>query len=141
MATAVVGAAPPVAPAAFHDDFWVVTLPKWNKSTVQLVEGALSSKQTLKDVDFEGKRALVRVDYNVPFGPDGKISDTSRIDQTKETLQYLLDPARKVKCVVLVCHLGRPGGQFKREEFSLRRVVDVSPETRPRARGERALAD
>jgi phosphoglycerate kinase len=65
-------------------------------------------KKTLRDVDVEGKRVLVRVDYNVPQDPTGKITDNSRIRETLPTLRYLRDAGART---ILVSHLGRPDGK------------------------------
>jgi phosphoglycerate kinase len=63
------------------------------------------TKKTVKDIDVDGKRVLVCVDYNVPINDDGTIADDSRIRASIETLQYLIDH----KCsLVLMSHLGRP---------------------------------
>lgn len=61
-------------------------------------------KKTIRETDIEGKRVLLRVDYNVPL-ENGKISDDYRIEQSLPTIQFLLER----NCKVIVCsHLGRP---------------------------------
>ncbi len=79
-------------------------------------------KKTLKDMDFTGKRCLVRVDFNVPMSKTeaGKITDDTRMNAALPTIQYLLDKKAKV---ILMSHLGRPKGQAN-PEFSLKPVAD-----------------
>ncbi|EFK93670.1 phosphoglycerate kinase [Finegoldia magna] len=76
------------------------------------------NKKTLKDLNVENKRVLVRVDFNVPI-KDGVITDTNRIEASLTTIKYLIDNNAKV---ILMSHLGRPKGEPK-PEFSLKPVA------------------
>ena len=64
-------------------------------------------KKTIKDVDVNGKRALVRCDFNVPL-KDGVITDDTRIIGAIPTIKYLCDNGAKV---ILMSHMGRPEGE------------------------------
>ncbi|WP_099207975.1 phosphoglycerate kinase [Urinicoccus timonensis] len=74
--------------------------------------------KTLDQGNFKGKTVLVRVDFNVPM-KDGVITDTTRIERSLETIQYLRDQGAKI---VLLSHLGRPKGQAQ-EAMSLAPVA------------------
>lgn len=77
------------------------------------------NKVTIKDIDVNGKKVLLRCDFNVPLDDKLNITDKTRIVAALPTIKYLLENGAKL---ILCSHLGRPKGQVKKE-FSLAPVA------------------
>jgi len=77
------------------------------------------SMQTLNDFNFENKKALIRVDFNVPLNSDFMVTDATRIEAAKTTIIKVLEDGGSA---ILMSHLGRPKGV--EDQFSLRHIVD-----------------
>ncbi|MCD6117976.1 phosphoglycerate kinase [bacterium] len=77
------------------------------------------NKLSIKDLDLKGKRALIRVDFNVPFDKNQNITDDTRIQAALPTIRYAIDKGARV---VLMSHLGRPKGKVV-PEMSLKPVA------------------
>src|SRR5690554_318765 len=80
--------------------------------------------KTIKDFDFSNKKALIRVDFNVPRNEGNEVTDTTRIQAAKPSIDYIL---KKGGTCVLMSHLGRPKG--KEEDLSLKHIVNAVSET------------
>ncbi len=77
------------------------------------------NKKTVRDIDVNGKKVLVRCDFNVPQDEKGTITDDRRIREALKTIKYLLDNKAKV---ILCSHLGRPKGEVN-PKYSLKPVA------------------
>lgn len=79
--------------------------------------------QTLDNFDFNNKKALIRVDFNVPLNDQFEVTDDTRIRAAKDTIITILEDGGSC---VLMSHLGRPKG--KEEKYSLKHIVDTVTE-------------
>ena len=75
--------------------------------------------KTINDFNFKDKKALVRVDFNVPQDDQLKVTDNTRIVAVKPTIEKILKDGGSV---ILMAHLGRPKGEVK-DEFSLKHIL------------------
>lgn len=79
--------------------------------------------KTINDINFAGKKALIRVDFNVPQDENKKVTDNTRIVAAKPTIDKILNDGGSV---ILMTHLGRPKGKVN-PDFSLSHILgDVS---------------
>ena len=79
--------------------------------------------KTLNDFNFKNKKALIRVDFNVPLNDKFEVTDATRIVSAKPTIIKILEDGGSC---ILMSHLGRPKGV--QDEFSLRHIVDTIEE-------------
>ena len=93
-----------------------------NRKMVSLVPEKIAMK-TVKDVDFKDKKALIRVDFNVPLNEDLEVTDITRIEAAKPTIIHILEEGGSC---ILVSHLGRP--KQREDKFSLRHIVNSATE-------------
>ena len=74
--------------------------------------------KTLNSFNFENKKALIRVDFNVPLNEEFKVTDATRIKSAKPTIIKILEDGGSC---ILMSHLGRPNG--REEKFSLKHII------------------
>lgn len=76
----------------------------------------------MRHIDFNNKKVLVRVDFNVPLNDQLEVTDTTRIEKAIPTLQYMLDHG----AALIVCtHLGRPKPGADNSKYSTQHIVPV----------------
>ena len=80
--------------------------------------------KTLEDFNFENKKALIRVDFNVPLDEDFNVTDTTRIEAAKPSIIKVLEDGGSA---ILMSHLGRPKGE-KNSDFSLQHICKTASE-------------
>ena len=74
--------------------------------------------KTVNDIDFKGKRALIRVDFNVPLNDSLRVADSTRIEAAVPTIEKIIKDGGKV---ILMSHMGRPKGQVN-SDMSLKNI-------------------
>lgn len=75
--------------------------------------------KTVNDINFSGKKAVIRVDFNVPLDENFQVTDANRIEAAKPTIDKILNDGGSA---ILMSHLGRPKG--KEEKYSLKHIVN-----------------
>lgn len=79
--------------------------------------------KTVNDFNFKDKKAIIRVDFNVPFNDDMEVTDATRIEAAKPTIHKILEDGGSC---ILMSHLGRPKNQ--EPEFSLKHIIAKASE-------------
>lgn len=79
--------------------------------------------KTLNNFDFNNKKAIIRVDFNVPLDENFNVTDTTRIEAAKPTIDHILSNGGSV---ILMSHLGRPKGA--QDKYSLKHILKTTSE-------------
>lgn len=77
-------------------------------------------KKSIKDFKVQGKKVILRVDFNVPINKNGVISNDKRILESLPTIKYLIEQKAKI---IIIAHLGRPKGEYN-ESLSLKPIAE-----------------
>ena len=78
--------------------------------------------KSIDQTNFNGQKVLIRVDYNVPLNEQFEVTDTTRIERTKETISNITEEGG---IAILMSHLGRPKGEVN-EKYSLKHIVKTA---------------
>ncbi|QBA65385.1 phosphoglycerate kinase [Muriicola soli] len=80
--------------------------------------------KTIDDIDFSNKKALIRVDFNVPLNSEFEVTDTNRIEAAKPSILKVLEDGGSA---ILMSHLGRPKGKVS-QDLSLKHICETVSE-------------
>ncbi len=96
--------------------------PKWRNFADDTYNNTKRIKtMTIKDYNFAGKKAIVRVDFNVPLNENGEITDDTRIRGALPTLKHILDGGGSL---IIMSHMGKPKGKVN-PKMSLGQIKDA----------------
>lgn len=101
----------------------IVQLVKINLQITTFVKINIEKMKTLNDFNFSSKKALIRVDFNVPLDENFTVNDANRIEAAKPTIDKILADGGSV---ILMSHLGRPKGV--EDNYSLKHIVKKTTE-------------